>query len=498
MMIVPRAFPYTSLGTSRRLSHRDKKGRDWEERKDQRSNNTEELAMQKHTSNRLSTAAAAPVRIPSRRHTQPMFSQKPSSIDRSSSSTSIRFRQPPAKTSRASSVASVDTLLASTSIPRPRRLQRKQSQKLPNCDHVAEFSRLLQEDLSTREETPYGSLGNPQFDLIFGSPNERPEEQMIIGSEGVDSTILSTRSISTESMPSLENDTDSATTNSLSDIPASLLPSRKPLPTRPSRKFSTSQECDSDHPLVPVGPPPRSQPDTIDEHSGIPTRPAVGRDRKSSSTFKSNLTASFRAIKNAAQAVSSMALSPPIHHPDDFLTRSIFTIDPSLTDDRRPPRMSEPPSPALRRYFNPTPQPTSPSYYSPSEMHSFSDLPTSNTNPPTTAVQLQTYLPPLHRSPSGSASSPPIFPSASPSPNESNLPPPPSPQLQPTRPREVRENSDFLRIFVCEMAMRRAGKFSEEADGKARIWLPPRTMSENKGPTGKGVAGGKRLEAWSA
>lgn len=42
------------------------------------------------------------------------------------------------------------------------------------------------------------------------------------------------------------------------------------------------------------------------------------------------------------------------------------------------------------------------------------------------------------------------------------------------RQREVRENSDFLRVVVLEMNMRREGKLEQ---GKAKIWLPPRQSS---------------------
>ena len=42
------------------------------------------------------------------------------------------------------------------------------------------------------------------------------------------------------------------------------------------------------------------------------------------------------------------------------------------------------------------------------------------------------------------------------------------------RQREPRENSDFLRVVVLEMNMRREGKLET---GRARIWLPPRQVS---------------------
>ena len=42
------------------------------------------------------------------------------------------------------------------------------------------------------------------------------------------------------------------------------------------------------------------------------------------------------------------------------------------------------------------------------------------------------------------------------------------------RQREPRENSDFLRVVVLEMNMRREGKLER---GRAKIWLPPRQLS---------------------
>jgi len=45
-----------------------------------------------------------------------------------------------------------------------------------------------------------------------------------------------------------------------------------------------------------------------------------------------------------------------------------------------------------------------------------------------------------------------------------------------TRQREPRENSDFLRMVVCEMEMRRKGKFRDDIPGRARMSLPARKM----------------------
>lgn len=40
--------------------------------------------------------------------------------------------------------------------------------------------------------------------------------------------------------------------------------------------------------------------------------------------------------------------------------------------------------------------------------------------------------------------------------------------------REPRENPDFLRVLVAEMNMRRAGKFDDDAAGRARMWIEAR------------------------
>lgn len=46
--------------------------------------------------------------------------------------------------------------------------------------------------------------------------------------------------------------------------------------------------------------------------------------------------------------------------------------------------------------------------------------------------------------------------------------------LSRVRQREPRENSEFLRVVVLEMNMRRNGKLEDGTGGRARVWLPPR------------------------
>jgi len=150
--------------------------------------------------------------------------------------------------------------------------------------------------------------------------------------------------------------------------------------------------------------------------------------------------------------------------PDDFLTRSIISIDPRVpfTDERMPPRLEDTPTPALRRYLNPTTN-------APIEAHVPTSLAqTMGSTQCTASIQMQTYK----VSRSKKSTSPAVI----------------SRRTQPTseeafadvaagpvaRQRDMRENSDFIRIAVMEMAMRKKGKLDDQKPGRARWALPPR------------------------
>ncbi|OQV04259.1 hypothetical protein CLAIMM_09170 [Cladophialophora immunda] len=332
---------------------------------------------------------------------------------------------------------------------------------------------------------------------------------MIVGSESLDPGILSARSLSTESMPSLSSPDDFS---SLS--PATI---RSPSDQR-LRQMASSEDCSNEHPLLPK--------DEDENFSGASTpeliispparmrrRPIIPDKRQSS--FKSSLTASLKALKSAAQTVSDLASYPPPMQPDELLTRSVFEFRPSLTDDRRPPPSDEPPSAALRRYLNPR---TFVPPDSPAQLHFWVDekpiapsssgldtrpklkikkkyrsqrslAPPANEAAPFLAsksvvsqlppvVQLATCIPSTIRT--AHASSPPTWlePDGTPS-NKyraaQTLWADPENGIEEGQPRsrEPRENRDFLRVFVCEMNMRKSGKLSDDAVGHAKLWLPP-------------------------
>ena len=137
----------------------------------------------------------------------------------------------------------------------------------------------------------------------------------------------------------------------------------------------------------------------------------------------------------------------------------------------------DPPDPALRRYLNPM-------ALSPAELHFHDDQ--AEDIAVKASIQLQTYQ--RGNRPSQNASSPPIFSSKkqplrkdaldTEDPLTSNLLP---------RQREPRENSDFLRVIVLEMNMRKLGKLSGTNPGRAKLWLPARQIG-NKAAAVEGEA----------
>lgn len=434
------------------------------------------------------TTASSPVRIPKSNEKDHLSSYTRPALHGQSRAREVTQ----VHRTQAASAAPLDFLLSSTTIPR-RRPQGKKSQKLPVGDHVADFSKLLLEDVESIDlRTTVGSLGNPQFEDLFGHSVDKGATWRNAAGSTPAETPVSIRSMSTESMPSLLVD-DDLTESSSHDLSSPSQPSQRCSPDRRPRLLSTSEDCSDDHPLQhlnildPLAP---MHEETI--ILPVPSQSPPSQKGRASS-LRSNLTASLRAIKTAAQTVSSLATSPPTTRPDDFLTRSIFSFAPELTDDKRPPPSDDPPSPALRRYLNPHPKTTTLASRSPAEFHSYNEYP--NPSPPTKktsvgptssrsrtttkSIQLQTCIPSAVRSPN--ASSPPIW--LDPDGTPTTHPDLPSPALSTpnlARQREPRENAAFLRILVAEMNMRRSGKFDEAMESHACVWLPPRKAMDGQ------------------
>jgi hypothetical protein len=492
-MMVPRAFLHTSMspGRTRYLDEKEP-GLSRRQRPSQimlpKESTLPSRAPLLNTSEPLLKTQAAPVSIPQRKRAQAVPRPSYSQQDLLSANTTSTPVKEPVQIQRAGNgVQHIDSLLAATAIPRRRKTRSRPSQRLPDCDHVADFSKLLLEDVkSTDDGSLAGSLSNPNFDGLFGEFREL-SGQSNIGIEGVPGSLISLRSLSSESIPSLDNDSTEASFN---DVTSPFNATSRSTSERRMRHLSSSQDCAEDHPLLHFDhldpdEPPLPEIVTVSSSPKLPARPTPLKSR--TSTFRSNLTASLRAIKSAAQTVSSIAANPIIP-PDDFLTRSVFSFAPELTDDKRPPPSADDPSPALRRYLNPPPT----SSDSPSELHLWHDRPSSSrlptskrkggssletSSPPVpAAIPLQTCIPSVVRS--QHASSPPIWLAPDGTPTNRNTADTLLLGSTIARQREPRENSDWLRILVLEMNMRRSGKFSEEAESHARVALPPRKVDD--------------------
>ena len=491
-MMVPRSFLHTSVPPGR-PRYLDEKKASSPRPKEHVSSHY--MPPPRSTPEPMQKSQAVPVKIPERKKVQAVLRPNRAQQDvRSVPIISLPAEEPMQIQRAGSGSQRIDSLLAATTIPLRKKPRPRPSQRLPHCNHVADFSKLLLEDvMSTDDGSLTGSLSNPQFDGLFGEFNElNVQSRGVI--EGVPGSLISLRSLSSESMPSLDNDSAAASFN---DITSPLNPSSRSTSERRLRHLSSSEDCAEDHPLLhfddlDLDEPPLPEIVPATSSPELATRPSTFKSR--TSTFRSNLTASLRVIKSAAQTMSSIA-AHPIIPPDDFLTRSVFSFAPELTDDKRPPPSDDDPSPALRRYLNPPPT----SSDSPSELHFWHDYPSSTRLPVTkrkddkasnkpvpsvpAAIPLQTCIPSAVRSPT--ASSPPIWLSADGTPTNRSTADGLSAGSTIARQREPRENSDWLRILVLEMNMRRSGKFSEEAESHARVALPPRKVDDKCASTGR-------------
>jgi hypothetical protein len=184
--------------------------------------------------------------------------------------------------------------------------------------------------------------------------------------------------------------------------------------------------------------------------------------------FKSNLTASLRALRSAAKSFSTINFTSIPS--EDLITQSLLNMDTRVpyADERRPPVTEDLPSAEIRRYLNPMSSSrieTQPAPVQPPGKFSAS-------------IQMQTYK--VHRSKHNASGN--AYPRTSPqlsTPEEeaTQTVSDESASFPAPRQREVRENSDFIRIAVMEMAMRKRGKLDDHRPGRARWSLPPRKMA---------------------
>ncbi|KAK3996040.1 hypothetical protein QBC44DRAFT_5917 [Cladorrhinum sp. PSN332] len=407
------------------------------------------------------TATAAPVQIPMRPKSRDMaHPQKPRRHH-------LTSQRPNEMHSPDAIPPSVAALLAITSIPPPRQTRSVRQTKMDKRMTVESIIERAQES----EKEFSLTLSKSPLDLLLMAPEDLEADDMSL-CESTMGSILSTRTVSFESIPSLCN---SYATDTLSSLGTPHTPARRKS-VRPTRRSLTpvssppGSECVEDHPLSSPTPDIEQLDFRVFENEQAAPEKKSSPFKPLKSAFKSNLTASLRALRQAARSFSN--LNFPSIPPEDFLTRSILTIDPQVpyTDERRPPPLEEEPTAALRRYLNPT---TTARIEKPQA--AVATGPALRTF--TASIQMQTYK--VHRSrsapPNGRAPYPSVGPSASQQP-QSKQPVAEYPMPGP-RQREMRENPDFIRIAVMEMAMRKRGKLDDQRPGRARWALPPRKPS---------------------
>ena len=333
---------------------------------------------------------------------------------------------------------------------------------------------LIQEWKQDDLDIPASLSGSP-MDLLLGRVDETESDYggSLPSLEQERERFRTSRSISSDSLstlpPSLDYDAPSYSSHwdNLS-TPDSM--SRKSLSERREKVYSSppKEDCVLDHPLLHFN---AEDAEELTE-ANIPDVITILPSNERFKSFKSNLTASLQALKEAAKSFSNF--TAPSVPPEDLLTRSL--LSPKFTSEMRPKHLEELPSPALRRYLNPQPAPISPTELS-MQLHDALMIDAdADTHAP--MIQMQTYDRRGRSSRSRRKSSDPF--------SESGRLQSPTPTV---RQREPRENSDFLRVIVLEMNMRRVGKLDAKAVGKARIWLPPRKLGSGKSPAFQSASG---------
>ncbi|KAL8999343.1 MAG: hypothetical protein Q9169_001769 [Polycauliona sp. 2 TL-2023] len=309
------------------------------------------------------------------------------------------------------------------------------------------------------------SASSPRsWKLLLSTPEETEDEDSNPDSENTAyGPLASFRSLSSESMPSLETDTESAYASSSPSTSVGFSTRNSGLRAKRSKSISSSvpEECHSDHPLLVEQ---SEHEDGSKMTSGELTTDDLQFPRSSRLSFRSNLTASLRRLKYAARNMTSLAATS---RDDNNQAQATLSGPSHFADERRPLPWAEPPDPALRRYLNPI-------TISPAELYSHRDHEEGRRRSPrtcTASIQMQTYEPGARKS--ENATTPPVFVVASP-PHGTASVAESAVSTTSERHREPRENSDFLRVIVLEMNMRKVGKLSDVAPGRARLWLPAR------------------------
>ena len=376
---------------------------------------------------------------------------------------------------------SVAALLAMTAIPRrPRQTQRRSTrQRQVSIDELVNEWRCDDSLVKSYESSP--------LSILLENADDAEDARSCSLQSGDRSSYE--RSNSSDSIPSLEGDANSLFSSGSPATPGSMY-SRKSSMNRKS-SMTTRKEtqrsqppreiCVEDHPLAPI---PDLEDDVFDFYPGQD----LATPSKSKSSFTSNLTTSLQALKLAALSPFTPRKSSSAPNlrarrttnkseravivsqlSDDVLWSHPFLFPRFIPEIR--PEFKGTPTSVQRRYLNPIPlsfeeqeapfqQALHAPYLAEQQSHDVHNVPT---------IQMQTYSRSGGRGSKGRSSKA----SADVDADGAVVT---AAAAAAMRQREPRENSDFLRVVVLEMNMRREGKLET---GRAKICLPPRQTAES-------------------
>lgn len=459
--MVPRSFLYTKSSDMNLSTQNEKAALD--KRQQQRQVDKDRQSLRSKKPVRMCTTPPAvpsqPVVIPTRCQSPRLRSRHASAaVSRKSTIIGCGPHHPDTR------LPSAAALLAETAIPPMRR----KAARFPHTSAPrtrGSSLEILDGDRLGQRRTFLSSLRPGPWDVLQSPPDDEVAEGDVssLGGNSVTAPLSSFRSLSSDSMSSMEADLGSPESSSYPNTPAKRPGQRNRVPT--VLTLSPVQTCGLDHPLSLLGDEADSRAiDTVPDDDTKLLSSDIGRlSIPFRSAFKSNLTMSIRALKSAAQSLSHSTIQR-----EEFLTRLILAITPQFTDEIRPARLKDIPDPATRRYHNPTHTPLSKLqfYHHHGPGRGAQDR-------CTVSIQLQPYQRATNSS--QHATSPPIFTPSSRNTSEAEVA---WDGDTSNRPREPRENSDFLRVIVLEMNMRKAGKLNDATAGRARTWLPPRQATD--------------------
>jgi hypothetical protein len=372
---------------------------------------------------------------------------------------------------------SVAALLAMTTIPR----RQRQTQRRSSSKRQVSIDELVNEWKS--DDSLVKSYESSPLSILLESSDELGEARSSSLQSELYQRSSYERSESSDSVPSLEGDAHSMFSSGSPATPGSMRSRKSSMIARKEspRTLPVRECCAEDHPLIPL-------PLGNDNDFNFASPHDLATPTKPKSSFKSNLTTSLQALKVAAlssftpRKTSSLSLRSrrsanraeraivASQLSDEVLWSHPFLF-PRFSHEVRPEYNGTPTS-AQRRYLNPIPlsfeeqeAPFQQALHAPYLTERYPGT----ENAPT--IQMQTYNKSGSRGSKGRTSS-----SKADADIEADGSVVNAAVAAAMRQREPRENSDFLRVVVLEMNMRREGKLEM---GRAKIWLPPRQSAES-------------------